>query len=126
MANVENSLAAGRRLAVQVVLTQAAVAVIAGLAFLVQGVYEAAGALAGGLLVVAGTSLLALRVFAPALAGPGSMLARFAVGTLLKWLVVIVGFYLILAYWRLPALPALVGLVAVLLVNLVVLGFIKR
>jgi len=122
---VDNSLAAGRRLALQVVLAQAAVAVVAGLAFLVQGVHAAVAALAGGLLIVAGTCLLALRVFAPALAGPGSMLARFAVGTLLKWIVVIVGFYLILAYWRLPALPALIGLVAAVLVNLVVLG-LKR
>jgi len=120
---VDNSLAAGRRLALQVVLAQAAVAVIAGLAFLVQGVQAAVAALAGGLLVAAGTGLLALRVFAPALAGPGSMLARFAFGTLLKWIVVIVGFYLILAYWRLPALPALIGLVAAVLVNLAVLGF---
>ena len=122
---MDNSLAAGRRLALQVVLAQALVAVIAGLAFLAQGVYAAVAALAGGLLVVAGTGLLALRVFAPALAGPGSMLARFAVGTLLKWIVVIVGFYLILGYWRLPALQALVGLVAAVLVNLFVLG-LKR
>ncbi len=120
---MDNSLAAGRRLALQVVLAQAAVAVIAGLAFLVQGVQAAVAALAAGLLVAAGNGLLALRVFAPALAGPGAMLARFAFGTLLKWIVVIVGFYLILAYCRLPALPALIGLVAALLVNLAVLGF---
>jgi len=120
---VDNSLAAGRRLALQVVLAQVAVAVIAGLAFLAQGLHAAVAALVAGLLVAAGNGLLALRVFAPALAGPGSMLARFAFGTLLKWIVVIVGFYLILAYWRLPALPALIGLVAAVLVNLVVLGF---
>lgn len=122
---MDNSLAASRRLALQVVLGQAVVAALAGLGFLVQGVHAAVAALAGGLLVTAGTGLLALRVFAPALAGPGSMLARFALGTLLKWIVVIVGFYLILGYWKLPALPALVGLVAAVLVNLVVLG-LKR
>ena len=123
---MDNSLAAGRRLAVQVVLAQVAVAVIAGLAFLARGVPAAVGALAGGLVVAIGTGLLALPVFAPALAGGGTMLARFAFGTLLKWVVVIVGFYLILAYWRLPALPALVGLVAALLVNLVILGIKRR
>ena len=123
---MDNSLAAGRRLAVQVILAQAAVAVVAGLAFLVRGIPEAAGALAGGLVVAIGSGLLALPVFAPALAGGGTMLARFALGTLLKWVVVIVGFYLILAYWKLPALPALVGLVAALLVNLAVLGIKKR
>ncbi|MGH8191296.1 MAG: ATP synthase subunit I [Rhodanobacteraceae bacterium] len=120
---MENSLAAGRQLAMQVVLIQAAVAVCAGLAFLVQGVPSALGAFAGGLLVVMGTSLLALRVFTQTLAGPGAMVARFALGTLLKWMVVIVGFYLVVAYWRLPALPAVIGLTAAVLVNLVVLGF---
>jgi ATP synthase protein I len=122
---VDNSLAAGRRLALQVVLAQAVVAVVAGLAFLVQGVQAAVAALAAGLLVAMGSGLLGLRVFASALAGPGSMLARFAFGTLLKWIVVIVGFYLILAYWKLPALPALIGLVAAVLVNLFALG-LKR
>ncbi|HXE67078.1 MAG TPA: ATP synthase subunit I [Rhodanobacteraceae bacterium] len=123
---MDNSQAAGRRLAMQVVLAQVTVAVIAGLAFLTRGVPAAMGALAGGLVVALGTLLLALPVFAPALAGGGTMLARFAFGTLLKWIVVIVGFYLILAYWRLPALPALIGLVAALLVNLVVLGIKRR
>lgn len=123
---MDNSQAAGRRLAMQVVLAQVAVAVVAGLAFLARGVPAAVGALAGGMVVAIGTLLLALPVFAPALAGGGTMLARFAFGTLLKWVVVIVGFYLILAYWRLPALPALIGLVAALLVNLVVLGIKRR
>ena len=123
MAIVDNSLAAGRRLAMQVVLIQAAVAVCAGLAFLVQGVPSALSAFAGGLLVVVGTGLLALRVFAQALAGPGTMVARFALGTLLKWIVVIAGFYAIVAYWKLPPLPAVISLTAAVLVNLVVLGF---
>lgn len=123
---MDNSPAAGRRLAMQVVLAQVAVAIVASLAFLVRGIPAAVGALAAGLVVAIGTFLLALPVFAPALAGGGTMLARFAIGTLLKWIVVIVGFYLILAYWRLPALPALIGLVAALLVNLVVLGIKRR
>lgn len=123
MLNVDNSLAAGRRLAIQVVLVQTAVAAITGLAFLVRNVPSAIGAFAGGLLVAAGTAVLALRVFAPALAGPGTTVMRFAVGTLLKWVVMLGGLYLILAYWRLPALPAFVGLVAALLVNLVALKF---
>jgi F0F1-type ATP synthase assembly protein I len=123
---MDNSLAAGRRLATQVVLAQVAMAVVASLVFLARDVPAAVGALAGGLVVAIGTGLLALPVFAPAPARGGTMLARFAFGTLLKWVVVIVGFYLILAYWRLPALPALIGLVAALLVNLVVLGIKKR
>lgn len=120
---MDNSLTAGRRLAKQVILLQLAVALVAGLGFLLRGTPAAIGAFAGGLVVAIGTGLLALPVFAPTLAGPGKMLARFAFGTLLKWIVVIVGFYLIIAYWRLPAIAALVGLVAALLVNLAVLGF---
>ncbi|MGH8144862.1 MAG: ATP synthase subunit I [Rhodanobacteraceae bacterium] len=120
---MDNSLAAGRRLAIQVILVQVAVAVVAGLGFLLRGVPEAVAAFAAGFVVAIGTSLLALPVFAPALAGPGATVARFAFGTLLKWIVVIVGLYLIIAYWRLPAVPALVGLIAALLVNLGVLGF---
>lgn len=120
---MENSLAANRRLAAQLVLLQAGVALVAGLAFLLRSPASALGAFAGGLVVAIGTALVALRVFGPALAGPGATLARFAVGTLLKWIVVIVGFYLILAVWKLPAIAALVGLVAALMTNLVVLGF---
>lgn len=123
MVEVDNSLAAGRRLAVRVVLMQVAAAVVAGLGFLVQGTASAIAALAGGLVVAIGTSVLALRVFAPALAGPGVTVVRFAVGTLLKWLVVLVGLYLIFAYWKLPPLPAFIGVVAALLVNLVALKF---
>lgn len=98
-------------------------AVLAGLGFWLRGAASAVAGFAGGILVALGTCLLALPVFAPALAGPGRTLARFAFGTLLKWIVVIVGFYLIVAVWRLPGLPALVGLVAALLVNLAMLGF---
>lgn len=108
----------------RVILVQVAAAVVAGLAFLLlRGAASAAGALAGGLVVAIGTSVMALRLFGPALAGPGAMVARFAVGTLLKWVVVLVGFYLVLAYWRLPPLPALIGLIAALVVNLAALKF---
>lgn len=120
---MENSLAASRRLAVRVIVLQTAVAMVAAGAFLFRDIASAAGALAGGLLVALGTCVLALRVFAPALAGPGAMLARFAVGTLLKWIVVLVGLFLIIVYWKLPALPACAGLTAALVVNLFALKF---
>jgi F0F1-type ATP synthase assembly protein I len=120
---MDNSLAANRRLASKVILAQTAVAVVAGLAFLIRDVPSAISALAAGLVAAAGTCMLAFRVFGRAPAGPGAMMARFAVGTVLKWIVVIVGLYLIIVYWRLPALPALVGLVATLIVNLVALKF---
>lgn len=107
----------------KVILTQAAIAVVVGLAFLMRDVPSAIGALAGGLVAAIGTSMLALRVFARAAAGPNAMLARFAVGTVLKWAVVIAGLYLVLAVWKLPAMPVFVGLVAALLVTVFSLKF---
>lgn len=120
---MDNSLAAGRRLAAKVILMQLAVAVVAGLAFVWRGAPAAVGAFAGGALAALGTTVLALRVFMPALAGGGTMALRFATGTLLKWVVVLVGLYLIFAYWKLPAVPALAGFGAALVVNLAALKF---
>lgn len=120
---MDNSLAASRRLATRVVLAQAAAAALVGLGFLLQGPASALAAFAGGLVVAVGTAVLALRVFAPALAGPGAMMMRFAFGSLLKWAVVLVGLYLVFAYWKLPAVPALAGVAAVVVVNLVALKF---
>lgn len=120
---MDNSLAGGRRLATKVILAQAGVAVIVGLAFLARDVSSAVGALAGGLVATVGTGMLALRVFARVASGPTAMLARFAIGTLLKWIVVIVGLYLVLVVWKLPALSTIVGLIATLAVNLVALKF---
>jgi len=107
----------------RVVALQLAVTTIIGLLFLVQGFASAIAAWCGGLVVVIGTALLALRVFAPPLAGPGATLGRFAVGMLLKWVIVLGGFYLILAQWRLPPVPALSGFGVALAVNLVALKF---
>lgn len=120
---MENSLAAGKRLATRVVLVQTAVAVVVGLACLPLGSKAALGAFAAGLLVAIGTVTLALRVFLAAPAGSGRTMARFAVGTVLKWAVMLIGLYLIIAVWKLPPLPSLGGLVAALLVNVVALKF---
>lgn len=124
---MDNSLAANRRLALQLVAAQGAAAAVAALAcWWWRGGAAGIGALATGLVVALGTSVAAAGVFVPALAGPGATLARLAAGTLLKWIVVIVGLYLILAYWRLPAVPALIGLVAALLVNIAMLGRLRH
>ncbi len=118
---MDNSLAAGRRLAIQVVLTQAAAAIIVGSLFFVRGAASALGAFGGGVVVALGTALLALRVFRPPLARGAVTMRRFAVGTLLKWLVVLGGLFLILVRWRLPLVPALAGVGAAMLVNWLVL-----
>lgn len=124
---MDNSLAANRRLAVQLVAAQATLPLAVALVLLPwQGAAAAVAAVAGGWVIALGSALLALPVFAPALAGAGTTLARFAVGTLLKWAVVLVGFYVILAHWKLPAVPALAGLVAALLANFAMLARLKR
>lgn len=123
MANVNNPLASGRRLALQVVLAQAVAAIAVGLLFLLRDAAWALAALAGGLVVALGTALLALRVFRPPLARGAVVMQRFALGTLLKWLVVLGGMYLILVRLELPLLPALVGVGVAMLVNLLALRF---
>lgn len=112
-----NSIAAGRRLAVHMVAAQAGAVILAGLLFLAGSTASAMAAWCGGAVAVAGTAVLALRVFAPPLAGGATTLRRFTVGLLLKWLVVLVGLYLILARLRLPPLPALSGFGVAMLVN---------
>ena len=120
---MNNSLAAGRRLAFEVVLAQVATAIIVGALFLFEGAASAVAALGGGLVVAIGTTLLAVRVFRPPLASGGVTMRRFALGTLLKWLVVLGGLFLILVRLKLPPLPALVGLGAAMLVNWLALRF---
>jgi ATP synthase protein I len=107
----------------QVVLAQAVAAIVVGGVFLLAGTASAAAALGGGLALAIGTALLALRVFRPALASGTVTMRRFALGTLLKWLVVLGGLFLILVRLRLPLLPALAGLAAAMLANVLALRF---
>lgn len=86
--------------------------------FLMQGWRFALAAFCGGALVVIGNTLLALRMFSTIQAGGGFVLSRLMAGTLLKWLVVVGGIYLVIGIVRLPPLPALCGLGAALLANL--------
>lgn len=120
---MDNSLAAGRRLASQVVLAQVAAAVVTGLLFWIGGAAPALAALAGGLVVAIGNALLALRVFRPNLARGSVTMQRFALGTLLKWLVVLGGLFLVLVRMRLPLVPTLVGAGVATLVNWLALRF---
>lgn len=120
---MNNSLAAGRRLASHVVLAQTAATLIVGLLFLIGGMAPAVAAFGGGATVAIGNALLALRVFRPPLAGGGVAARRFALGTLLKWLVVLGGLFLILVRLRLPLLPTLIGVGAATAVNWLALRF---
>ena len=115
---MQNSIAAGRRLAIRVVAAQAAATALVGAGFALRGWHDALAVLAGGGVVVLGTIVLALRLFAGAPAAAGTVLARMIVGNLLRWCVIGSGLYLALVTARLPGLPVLAGLIAALLPQL--------
>ncbi len=117
-----NSLASGRRLALRIVMWQLAVAALAGLVFLVQGVREAMAATAGALIVALGNALFSARAFA-GWYGAGMALGRLMTGMMLKWVVIIGGMVMILAQMKLPPLAAIAGLMAAYAVNLLAFRF---
>ena len=115
---MQNTIAAGRKLALRVVSAQVGAAALVATGFLLQGWRSGLGALAGGAVVALGTGLLALRVFAAGPTGAGTALARMIVGNLLKWIVVVAGLYLLLAKAGLPGGPVIAGVIAALLPQL--------
>jgi hypothetical protein len=115
---MQNSIAAGRRLAIRVVVAQAAATVLVAAGFAWHGWDDALGVLAGGGVVVLGTIVLALRLFAGPPAAAGTVLARMIVGNLLRWCVIGIGLYLMLVKAALPGLPIIAGLIAALLPQL--------
>ena len=115
---MQNSIAAGRRLAIRVVVAQVAATALAAAGFACRGWDDALAVLAGGGTVVLGTAVLALRLFAGPPAAAGTVLARMIVGNLLRWCVIGIGLYLAMVTSRLPGLPVMAGLVAALLPQL--------
>jgi ATP synthase protein I len=115
---MQNSIAAGRRLALRVVGAQLIATIIVAAGFLLKGWQFGAGVLCGGLSVVVGTGILALRVFAAAPAAAGVVLARFIVGNLLKWGVIALGLYVAMVTIALPPFAVMAGLIAALLPQL--------
>ena len=113
---MQNSIAAGRRLAVRVVAVQSAVTILLATGFLLQGWQSGLAALSGGGAVALGTAVLALRLFGAGPAPAGMVLWRLIVGNLLKWGVILLGLYLALARAHLPGFPVIAGLVAAVLV----------
>lgn len=115
---MQNSIAAGRRLALRVVCVQLGFAALVGTGFLFESARAAVAALSGGCVIAAATGILALRLFAP---GPGSaatVFGRLIIGNLLKWGVVAVGLYLTMVKAGLPALPVMCGVIAALVPQL--------
>ncbi|HWS77093.1 MAG TPA: hypothetical protein VN205_01835 [Thermomonas sp.] len=104
-----NSAAAGRRLALRVVVFQAIATLLTVLACLMIGPRAALAALAGGGSMTLGSLVAAWGAFGGGVVGGGVALGRLLLGTAVKWLVVALGLYLAMAVWRLPAVPALAG-----------------
>lgn len=111
-----NSIAAGRRLAIHVVLAQAGMTLLVAAGFLAQGWRSGLGVLLGGGVVALGTAVLAMRVFAAGPTGAGATLARLIAGNLLKWIVIGAGLYVALAKAGLPGLPVLAGVLVTTLI----------
>jgi len=119
---VFNSLDAGRRLALRIVLLQLAAAAVVGAMFLPQGHREAVSAAAGGCVVALGTALMSAQVFGR-LVGGATAFVRLLLGMLLKWAVVVGGLGLLLFKYKLPPLAAVTGLVAAYAVYLAAFRF---
>ena len=117
-----NSLASGRHVASRIVVLQLAVALSAGLAFLLQGPREALAAAMGASFVALGTWLFSTRVFS-VVQSARMALMRLLVGMLLRWCVVVGGLGVILFQYKLPPLAAVTGLVAAHAVYLLAFRF---
>jgi ATP synthase protein I len=113
---MQNTIAAGRKLALRVVSAQIGATALVAAGFLLQGWRSGLGALAGGAVIAVGTALLALRVFAGGPTGAGATLARVIAGNLLKWIVIAAGLYLLLAKAGLPGISVLAGVLVTTLI----------
>lgn len=115
---MQNSIAAGRRLAIRVVCAQIGATALAAAGFLFAGWRSGLAAMCGGSVVAVATALLALRLFAAGPASAGTVFARLVVGNLLKWAVIALGLYLTMVKAGLPGLPVICGVIAALLPQL--------
>jgi F0F1-type ATP synthase assembly protein I len=106
-----------RRLAFGVVVSQAAVSVVAALcAFSLAGRLAAVSALAGGGIATAGSLAMAGLVFGGSGGGAERALNRFYLGEALKLVVVVVLFVVVLKVMRVAPLAMFAGFAATFLV----------
>ena len=104
-----NTVAAGRRLAQRTAATQALVTLATALVCLMSGREAALGALVGGGAMTLGGLVAAWSAFGGGVQGAGMALGRLLLGLAAKWVVVIVGVFLAIAVWHLPAMAVLGG-----------------
>ncbi len=106
---MSSSVAAGRQLAQRVVIHQIAVTLLLALICLLSGPKAAAGALMGGVSMLLGGLVAAIVMFTGGVPGGAGWLMRLLLGTAMKWSLVVVGLYLAIATWKLPAPAVLAG-----------------
>lgn len=116
---VHDPIATGRRAALRAVAIQAAVALLvaAGIS-LSAGPRQGLAAAAGGIAMLAGNGLAAVVALGGGIQRAPAAYARLLLGTLGKWLVVMVVLAVALGPLRLPPLPTLAGLAAGMLAYL--------
>jgi ATP synthase protein I len=115
---MQNSIAAGRRLAFRVVCAQFGATALVAAGFLFGGWRSGLGALCGGGVIALATSALAIRMFAAGPASAAVVFARLIVGNLLKWGVIAIGLYLTMVKAGLPGWPVMCGVIAALVPQL--------
>jgi len=115
---MQNSIAAGRRLAFRVVCVQLGFAVLVATGFLLDGARAGMAALCGGCVVAVATGVLAMRLFASGPTSGAKVFGRLIVGNLLKWSVIALGLYLTMVKAGLPGLPVMCGVIAALVPQL--------
>lgn len=69
-------------------------------------------ALVGGLIPTVALAFMVLRVLSGGVQGAGSVLGGLVLGLAMKWLLIVLGFYLAIAVWKLAVLPLFAGFVA--------------
>jgi ATP synthase protein I len=121
---MQNSIAAGRRLAFRVVCAQIGATALVATGFALADWRSGLAALCGGTVVATATAVLALRLLGAGPAAAGIVFARLIVGNLLKWGVIAIGLYLTMVKAGLPGLPVMCGVIAALLPQL--LGLHER
>jgi F0F1-type ATP synthase assembly protein I len=109
---VNNTVGAGNRLVVRVVLLQVAGAALSALVFWwIGGANAACAAFAGGLIAAVGSALLGWRMFAPGIAPAGVLQRAMFAGEALKWSWYVLALWIALSRLKLAPLPLLIGLI---------------
>lgn len=110
---MDNSIAAGKRVARRVLVAQlvaASIAAICGL--LLASPAVASAVLVGGLIVAGGNAVFAWRLFVSGVAPVKTVLHSVYVAEVFKWLWTLLWLVVAMALWKLPALPLILGMIA--------------